>query len=62
MTKLREVTQTEFAAGVLRNDITGEVCLYLIRCEAIDRTLIQISDLLYQIVAFLDKLTLWFLI
>ena len=60
--ELREVTQAEFAASVLRDNITWEVRLDLVRCETIDRALIQVSNLLYQIIAFLDKLTLWFLI
>ena len=62
VTKLREVSQAELAAGIVRYNVTGELSLDLTWGKTIDRGLIQISYLHNKIGAFLDKCALWLLI
>lgn len=49
-------------AGVLGHDIAWELRLNLVRREAIDRALVQASDLSDEVRAFLDQFALWLLI
>ena len=62
MAKLREVAQSEFAAGIFGHYVTREVCLDLVWSKTIDRTLVQTTYLRDQICTLLNELTLGLLI
>lgn len=62
MAQLREVSQAELVAGVLWHDIAWELRLNLVRREAVDRALVQASDLPDELHAFLDQFALRLLI
>ena len=60
--ELREMTQAELAARVLRNDVTWEISLDLVRRETVDGACVQVSDLADEVSAPFDELALGLLI